>query len=99
MAVRGWSTTERWQRERKLGMNGKSGLITSKPLPCHQWKSRKTCNFTGVVSCVPLQQGLRQQTGIYQFFAGRQISQLQKKRNGGSAEFFRPDGEAGGAKY
>jgi len=32
MAVRGWSTTERWQRERKLGMNGKSGLITSKPL-------------------------------------------------------------------
>jgi len=27
MAVRGWSTTERWQRERKLGMNGKSGLI------------------------------------------------------------------------
>jgi putative transposase len=48
-----------------------------------------SCNFTGEVSCVPLQQGLRHlQKAFSNFWAGRtRYPNFKKKRNGGSAEF------------
>ena len=50
-----------------------------------------SCNFTGEVSCVPLQQGLRHlQKAFSNFWAGRtRYPNFKKKRNGGSAEFTR----------
>jgi len=67
MAVRGWSTTERWQRERKLGMNGKSGLIKTSAMLTSGKAGRLAISRAWLA--VPLQQGLEhQQTGIYQFF-------------------------------
>jgi putative transposase len=53
------------------------------------WKQEEDLQFLNDVSCVPLQQGLRNlQKAFGNFWAGRaQYPNFKKKRNGGSAEF------------
>jgi putative transposase len=56
-----------------------------------EWKKLSELDFLGRVSCVPLQQGLRNlQKAFTNFWAGRaKYPRFKKKRNGGSAEFTR----------
>jgi putative transposase len=55
------------------------------------WKKQKDLQFLNEVSCVPLQQGLRNlQKAFANFWAGRaKYPNFKKKRIGGSAEFTR----------
>jgi putative transposase len=70
------------------------------------WKKEEDLDFLNEVSCVPLQQGLRNlQKAFGNFWAGRaQYPTFKKKRNGGSAEFTKSgfrwkDGQVFLAKY
>ncbi|MDV3001993.1 MAG: IS200/IS605 family transposase ISMae41 [Chroococcopsis gigantea SAG 12.99] len=75
--------TQGWYvRQERIGYNQTSSMLT-------EWKKQEELNFLNEVSCVPLQQGLRQlQTAFTNFFAGRaKYPNYKKKRNGGSAEF------------
>jgi putative transposase len=56
-----------------------------------EWKKLPELDFLNEVSCVPLQQGLRNlQKAFTNFWAGRaKYPRFKKKRNGGSAEFTR----------
>jgi putative transposase len=56
-----------------------------------EWKKQEDLQFLNEVSCVPLQQGLRNlQKAFTNFWAGRaKYPNFKKKRSGGSAEFTR----------
>ena len=75
--------TEAWyERQERVGYSETSGMLT-------QWKKQEDLQFLNEVSCVPLQQGLRNlQKAFANFWAGRtSYPNFKKKRNGGSAEF------------
>ena len=75
--------TQAWYNERKrVGYSETSAMLT-------EWKKQDDLQFLNEVSCVPLQQGLRQlQKAFSNFFEGRaEYPTFKKKRNGGSAEF------------
>jgi putative transposase len=75
--------TEAWYREQKrVGYAETSSMLT-------EWKKTSELDFLNEVSCVPLQQCLRQlQTAYTNFFDGRaKYPNFKKKHNGGSAEF------------
>jgi putative transposase len=77
--------TEAWyERQQRVGYSQTSGMLT-------QWKKREDLQFLNEVSCVPLQQGLRNlQKAFANFWAGRaKYPNFKKKRSGGSAEFTR----------
>jgi len=77
--------TESWyERQEKIDYIQTSALLTG-------WKKLEELDFLNVVSCVPLQQGLRHlQKAFSNFFAGHtRYPNFKKKRNGGSAEFTR----------
>lgn len=77
--------TEGWyERQEKIDYIKTSALLTS-------WKKQDELQFLNEVSCVPLQQGLRNlQKAFTNFFAGRaKYPNFKKKHNGGSAEFTR----------
>jgi putative transposase len=75
--------TEAWYKDQKrVGYAETSSMLT-------EWKKTEELDFLNEVSCVPLQQCLRQlQTAYTNFFDGRaKYPNFKKKRNGGSAEF------------
>jgi putative transposase len=75
--------TEAWyERQERVGYAQTSSMLTS-------WKKLEEFNFLNEVSCVPLQQGLRNlQKAFANFWAGRaKYPNFKKKYNGGSAEF------------
>ena len=75
--------TQGWfERQERIGYNQTSSMLT-------EWKQQEELDFLNVVSCVPLQQGLRHlQSAFTNFFANRaKYPSFKKKRNGGSAEF------------
>ncbi|MCD8490237.1 MAG: transposase [Desertifilum sp.] len=77
--------TEGWyERQERIDYKQTSALLTD-------WKKQEELDFLNEVSCVPLQQGLRNlQKAFANFWAGRaQYPNFKKKRNGGSAEFTR----------
>jgi putative transposase len=77
--------TEAWySRQERIGYNETSGMLT-------QWKKQEDLQFLNEVSCVPLQQGLRNlQKAFSNFWGGRaKYPNFKKKRSGGSAEFTR----------
>src|SRR4028118_1792576 len=77
--------TEAWyERSLRVGYSETSGMLT-------QWKKKEDLQFLNDVSCVPLQQGLRNlQKAFANFWAGRtKYPNFKKKRSGGSAEFTR----------
>src|SRR5919202_3159261 len=77
--------TEAWyERQERVGYSETSGMLT-------QWKKQEDLQFLNEVSCVPLQQGLRNlQKAFTNFWAGRaKYPNFKKKRSGGSAEFTR----------
>lgn len=77
--------TEGWyERQERIDYKQTSALLT-------EWKKQEELDFLNEVSCVPLQQGLRNlQKAFANFWAGRaQYPNFKKKRNGGSAEFTR----------
>jgi len=77
--------TEAWyERQERVGYSETSGMLTS-------WKKQQQLQFLNEVSCVPLQQGLRNlQKAFTNFWAGRaKYPNFKKKRTGGSAEFTR----------
>jgi putative transposase len=77
--------TEAWyERQERIGYSETSGMLT-------QWKKQEDLQFLNEVSCVPLQQGLRNlQKAFTNFWAGRtKYPNFKKKRSGGSAEFTR----------
>jgi putative transposase len=79
------SRTEAWyERQERVGYSKTSGMLTS-------WKKQEELDFLNEVSCVPLQQGLRNlQKAFTNFWAGRaKYPNFKKKRSGGSAEFTR----------
>jgi putative transposase len=79
------SRTEAWyERQERIGYGETSGMLT-------QWKKQEDLQFLSAVSCVPLQQGLRNlQKAFANFWAGRaKYPNFKKKRSGGSAEFTR----------
>jgi len=73
-----------YERQERVGYNETSGMLTT-------WKKQSCLQFLNEVSCVPLQQGLRNlQKAFANFWAGRaKYPNFKKKRNGGSAEFTR----------
>jgi putative transposase len=76
---------EAWyERQERVGYAQTSGMLT-------EWKKLPELDFLNEVSCVPLQQGLRNlQKAFTNFWAGRaKYPNFKKKRNGGSAEFTR----------
>src|SRR4028118_2063430 len=79
------SRTEAWyKRQERVGYSETSGMLT-------QWKKQEDLQFLNEVSCVPLQQGLRNlQKAFTNFWAGQaKYPNFKKKRSGGSAEFTR----------
>jgi putative transposase len=77
--------TEAWyERQERVGYSETSGMLTT-------WKKQEDLHFLNEVSCVPLQQGLRNlQKAFANFWAGRaKYPSFKKKRSGGSAEFTR----------
>ncbi len=77
--------TQAWyDRLERVGYNQTSGMLTS-------WKKQEDLQFLKEVSCVPLQQGLRNlQKAFANFWAGRaKYPNFKNKRSGGSAEFTR----------
>ena len=75
--------TEAWyERQERVDYIQSSAQLTL-------WKKEDELQFLNEVSCVPLQQGLRNlQKAFGNFWAGRaQYPNFKKKRNGGSAEF------------
>ncbi|NES96582.1 MAG: helix-turn-helix domain-containing protein, partial [Desertifilum sp. SIO1I2] len=77
--------TEGWyERQERIDYKQTSALLT-------EWKRQEELDFLNEVSCVPLQQGLRNlQKAFANFWAGRaKYPNFKKKRNGGSAEFTR----------
>ena len=77
--------TQAWyERQERVGYSETSGMLTS-------WKKQQQLQFLNEVSCVPLQQGLRNlQKAFTNFWAGRaKYPNFKKKRTGGSAEFTR----------
>jgi putative transposase len=77
--------TEAWyERQERVGYSETSTMLT-------EWKQQEDLQFLNEVSCVPLQQGLRNlQKAFTNFWAGRtKYPNFKKKRSGGSAEFTR----------
>ncbi len=77
--------TEAWYEEReRVDYEQTSGMLTS-------WKKQEDLQFLNEVSCVPLQQVLRNlQKAFTNFWTGRaKYPNFKKKRSGGSAEFTR----------
>jgi putative transposase len=77
--------TEAWYEcKERVDYKQTSGMLT-------QWKKQEDLQFLNEVSCVPLQQGLRNlQKAFTNFWAGRaKYPNFKKKRSGGSAEFTR----------
>src|SRR5919199_5801121 len=77
--------TEGWySRQERIDYKQTSAMLTD-------WKKQEDLQFLNEVSCVPLQQGLRNlQKAFSNFWAGRaQYPNFKKKRSGGSAEFTR----------
>jgi putative transposase len=77
--------TEAWyEKQERVDYKQTSGMLTS-------WKKQEDLQFLNEVSCVPLQQGLRNlQKAFTNFWAGRaKYPNFKKKRSGGSAEFTR----------
>jgi putative transposase len=77
--------TEAWyERQERVGYSETSGMLTT-------WKKQEDLQFLNEVSCVPLQQGLRNlQKAFANFWAGHaKYPNFKKKRSGGSAEFTR----------
>jgi len=77
--------TEAWyERQQRVGYDETSAMLTT-------WKKQQDLQFLNEVSCVPLQQGLRNlQKAFANFWAGRaKYPNFKKKRSGGSAEFTR----------
>ena len=75
--------TEGWyERQERIDFVQTSSMLTG-------WKKQEDLDFLNDVSCVPLQQGLRNlQKAFTNFFAGRaKYPNFKKKSNGGSAEF------------
>jgi putative transposase len=75
--------TEAWyERQERVDYIQSSAALTL-------WKKEEDLQFLNEVSCVPLQQALRNlQKAFGNFWAGRaQYPNFKKKRNGGSAEF------------
>lgn len=75
--------TEAWyEHQERIGYKETSAMLT-------EWKKQDGLAFLNEVSCVPLQQGLRQLQKAYSnFFSGRtKYPNFKKKANGGSAEF------------
>jgi putative transposase len=75
--------TEAWyERQERVDYIQSSAQLTL-------WKKEDELQFLNEVSCVPLQQGLRNlQKAFGNFWAGRaRYPTFKKKRNGGSAEF------------
>ena len=79
------SRTEGWYaRQKRIGYSETSAMLTD-------WKKQEDLQFLNEVSCVPLQQGLRNlQKAFSNFWAGRtKYPNFKKRRSGGSAEFTR----------
>jgi putative transposase len=77
--------TQAWyERQERVSYSETSGMLT-------QWKKQENLQFLNEVSCVPLQQGLRNlQKAFANFWAGDAgYPNFKKKRSGGSAEFTR----------
>jgi putative transposase len=77
--------TEGWyERQERIDYKQTSAMLTT-------WKKQQDLRFLNDVSCVPLQQGLRNlQKAFANFWAGRaKYPNFKKKRSGGSAEFTR----------
>jgi putative transposase len=77
--------TEGWyERQERIDYKQTSAMLTT-------WKKQEDLQFLSEVSCVPLQQGLRNlQKAFANFWAGRaKYPNFKKKRSGGSAEFTR----------
>ncbi|MEQ8971974.1 MAG: transposase, partial [Coleofasciculus sp. C1-SOL-03] len=77
--------TEGWyERQERIDYKQTSAMLTD-------WKKQEDLQFLNDVSCVPLQQGLRNlQKAFTNFWAGRaKYPNFLKLRNGGSAEFTR----------
>ena len=77
--------TEGWyERLERIDYKQTSALLTD-------WKKQEDLQFLNEVSCVPLQQGLRNlQKAFTNFWAGRaKYPNFKKKHSGGSAEFTR----------
>ncbi|HBB33657.1 MAG TPA: transposase [Cyanobacteria bacterium UBA8803] len=77
--------TEGWHsRQERIDYTQTSAMLTT-------WKKQEDLQFLNEVSCVPLQQGLRNlQKAFANFWAGRaKYPNFKKKRSGGSAEFTR----------
>ncbi|HEY9602938.1 MAG TPA: RNA-guided endonuclease TnpB family protein [Allocoleopsis sp.] len=77
--------TEGWyQHQQRIDYKQTSAMLTA-------WKKQEDLHFLNEVSCVPLQQGLRNlQKAFTNFWAGRaKYPNFKKKRSGGSAEFTR----------
>ncbi|MEQ9486385.1 RNA-guided endonuclease InsQ/TnpB family protein [Coleofasciculus sp. F4-SAH-05] len=77
--------TEGWyERQERIDYKQTSAMLTD-------WKKQEDKQFLNDVSCVPLQQGLRNlQKAFTNFWAGRaKYPNFLKLRNGGSAEFTR----------
>ena len=77
--------TEGWyERQERIDYKQTSAMLTA-------WKKQEDLEFLNEVSCVPLQQGLRNlQKAFVNFWAGRaQYPNFKKKHSGGSAEFTR----------
>src|SRR5919199_2291980 len=73
-----------YERQERIDYKQTSGMLT-------QWKKQEDLQFLNEVSCVPLQQGLRNlQKAFTNFWAGRaKYPNFKNKRSGGSAEFTR----------
>jgi putative transposase len=73
-----------YERQERVGYSETSGMLTA-------WKKQEDLQFLNEVSCVPLQQGLRNlQKAFANFWAGRaKYPNFKNKRSGGSAEFTR----------
>ena len=79
------SRTEEWyERQERIDYKQTSAMLTA-------WKKQEDLQFLNEVSCVPLQQGLRNlQKAFTNFWAGRaKYPNFKNKRSGGSAEFTR----------
>jgi putative transposase len=77
--------TEGWyERQERIDYKQTSAMLTD-------WKKQEELDFLNEVSCVPLQQVLRNlQKAFTNFWAGRaKYPNFKKKRSGGSAEFTR----------
>jgi len=74
--------TEAWyERLERVGYSETSAMLT-------EWKKQEDLEFLNEVSCVPLQQGLRNlQKAFANFWAGcAKYPNFKKKRSGGSAD-------------